>query len=126
LITAHTSTICILAGSGIGEKGKKAEDVGTAAAEELLTQIKHGGCVDEFLQDQLIIFMALASGHSKIKSGPLSEHTKTSIHFSQLLTSAKFTVTEAPRKNSLEETFWIECDGISFVNNKNLDKSNTS
>jgi len=68
-------------------------------------------CVDEFLQDQLIIFMALAKGTSKIRTGKLELHTETSIHFSQLLTGAKFKVTP-----DLAKTFIIECEGIGFIN----------
>ena len=41
-------------GHGLG-KG-----VGVAAAEALLSELSHGGAVDEYLADQLIIFMALA------------------------------------------------------------------
>ncbi|KAI9715097.1 MAG: hypothetical protein M1812_006215 [Candelaria pacifica] len=36
---------------------------------ELLSEIKHGGCVDEYMQDQLIIYQALAKGKSIIDSG---------------------------------------------------------
>lgn len=62
------------------------EDLGPDAAKELLLNLKYGGCVDEYLADQLIIFMALANGVSKIRTGPLSLHTTTSIHFSALMT----------------------------------------
>ena len=31
----------------------KAEDVGRQAAEELLRNLDHGGCVDDYLQDQV-------------------------------------------------------------------------
>ena len=33
--------------------GIEAEKVGTDAANELLKNLDHGGCVDEFLQDQV-------------------------------------------------------------------------
>ena len=59
-IVAHTSTGCLLAGSALGERGKSAEKVGIEAAEMLVNNLKDGGCVDEYLQDQLILFMALA------------------------------------------------------------------
>jgi len=42
-----------------------------------------------YLQDQLIIFMALAAGRSRVLSGPLSLHTKTAIHYTQLLTGVR-------------------------------------
>lgn len=40
----------------------RAEDVGRIAAESLLEALGTGGCVDEWMQDQLIIFMAQADG----------------------------------------------------------------
>lgn len=40
----------------------KAEDIGRTAAESLLDALATGGCVDEWLQDQLVVFMAMASG----------------------------------------------------------------
>jgi len=115
LVIATTTTGCIICGSSIGEKGKKAEDIGLDAAKSLCDDIEIGCCVDRYLQDQLIIFMALAKGTSKIKTGPLTEHTKTSIHYSQLLTGAQFTVTKAPGAYK-QNTFWIECTGIAFKN----------
>jgi len=33
--------------------GVAAETVGTDAANELLTNLDHGGCVDDYLQDQV-------------------------------------------------------------------------
>ena len=48
-------------------------------------QLGHGGCTDEHLQDQVIIFMALASGTSQLLTGPLSLHTKTSLYFGKAL-----------------------------------------
>jgi len=78
-----------------------------------------GGCTPthangpRYLQDQLIIFMALANGVSRIRSGPLTLHTETAIHFSSLLTGARFTVT---RDSGPSETFVIECHGIGFKN----------
>lgn len=35
---------------------------------------------------QLIIFMALAKGVSRVKSGPITLHTQTAIHFAEQLT----------------------------------------
>lgn len=36
--------------------------------------------------------MALAKGHSRIRSGPLSDHTKTAIYVAELLTKVCSTV----------------------------------
>lgn len=76
VLWAETSTGCILGGSSIGSKGTDAAKIGRAAAKELLGNLIHGGCVDEYLQDQIIIFLALAKGRSTVKTGPLTLHTE--------------------------------------------------
>ena len=56
------------------------EVVADKAVERLLKELEHGGCVDEYMQDQLIIFSALAKGKSIITTGPISLHTRC-VHF---------------------------------------------
>jgi len=111
-IIAESNTGCIFGATGIGDRDTKAEVTGKTAANELIEDILAGGCFDRYLQDQLIIFMGLASGTSSIKTGPLTLHTKTSIHFVSLMTGAKFEV------NPIEEdqTFIISCQGIGYEN----------
>ncbi|XP_067086787.1 RNA 3'-terminal phosphate cyclase [Osmerus mordax] len=116
IIIAESSTGCIFAGSSLGKKGVYADKVGIEAAEMLLRNIRHNGCVDEFLQDQVIIFMALAKGTSRIRSGPVTLHTETAIHVAEQLTQAKFTITKADDDN---ETYIIECQGVG-TSNSNL------
>lgn len=117
-ITATTSTGAILAGSALGEKGKGGYEMGTEAANQLITNIHLGGVLDEYGQDQVIIFMALAAGRSRVKVGPLQLHTETSIHIASTLTSAKFTVTavepEEFERPDTEQSYYIECEGIGF------------
>jgi hypothetical protein len=62
--------------------------------------------VDEYLQDQLVILMALASGRSELICAPLSMHTKTAMYFCQLLLGARFQVVE--QSNLLAER-WQQC-----------------
>ncbi|KAI3613551.1 rna terminal phosphate cyclase domain 1 [Moniliophthora roreri] len=68
----------MLGGSAVGRKGIDAVEVGKEAATELLKAIDAGGCVDEWLQDQIVIFLALAEGESEIRcgTGELTLHTK--------------------------------------------------
>ena len=77
LLWAETDTGCVLGGSGLGSKGTVPATVGRDAADELIKAIRAGGCVDEYLQDQVIIFLALAKGTSTVKVGlPLTLHTQ--------------------------------------------------
>ncbi|XP_030310800.1 RNA 3'-terminal phosphate cyclase isoform X3 [Calypte anna] len=52
IVVAETSTGCLLAGSSLGKRGKNSDKVGIEAAEILLKNLKHGGTVDDSLQDQ--------------------------------------------------------------------------
>lgn len=110
ILMAETSTGCRLAGSALGKRGIPAEQVGEAAAAELLKDISEGGCVDHHLQDQLIIFMALAKGKSRITCGKITLHTETAIHIAEMLTQAKFCVVPNEGKNSCI----VECEGIGL------------
>jgi RNA 3'-terminal phosphate cyclase (ATP) len=110
IVVAETTTGCILAGSALGKKGVTAEAVGLEAAQQLIEDLGHEACVDQFMQDQLIIFMGLANGISRIKTGPLTLHTKTAIHYTQLITGAKFEVKTVNSGNI------IECTGIGYKN----------
>ncbi|XP_078656652.1 RNA 3'-terminal phosphate cyclase-like [Branchiostoma floridae x Branchiostoma belcheri] len=114
VIMAETSTGCRLGGSALGKRGVQAEDVGRKAAQMLVKNLKHGGCVDEYLQDQLILFMALAKGKSSVRSGLITLHTKTAIFIGETLTKAKFTVT--PEGDPETGTNIIECEGIGLEN----------
>ncbi|CAK6981286.1 RNA 3'-terminal phosphate cyclase [Scomber scombrus] len=119
IILAESSTGCLYAGSALGKKGVYADKIGIEAAEMLLKNIRHNGCVDEFLQDQLIIFMALAKGTSRIRTGPVTLHTQTAIHMAEQLTQAKFTITKCDDELSSSDTYVIECEG-SGASNPNL------
>ncbi|KAK2467092.1 hypothetical protein APHAL10511_001350 [Amanita phalloides] len=68
-------------GSAVGRKGMDPRHVGSQAAEELVKSLNKRSCVDEWLQDQIIIFMALAQGISEVCCGTqeLSLHTRSAI-----------------------------------------------
>ncbi|ELV10511.1 RNA 3'-terminal phosphate cyclase [Tupaia chinensis] len=117
IIIAETSTGCLFAGSSLGKRGVSADKVGIEAAEMLLANLRHGGTVDEYLQDQLIVFMALANGVSRIKTGPVTLHTQTAIHFAEQLAKAKFTVKKSEdEEDASKDTYIIECQGIGMTN----------
>jgi RNA 3'-terminal phosphate cyclase (ATP) len=92
LVIAKTNTGCILAGSSLCKPKQNASDAGEAAAKELWNALCAGGCVDDWLQDQLILFMALAEGTSEMLTGSLTLHTTTAIMVAEEMTTAVFQV----------------------------------
>ncbi|KZT62757.1 RNA 3'-terminal phosphate cyclase [Calocera cornea HHB12733] len=113
ILTATTDTGCVLAGSALGVKGKGPKEVGEEAARELGRNLREGGCVDEFMQDQMIIFLALADGRSTVRTGPLTLHTRTAIWVAEQMTNATFTIEETVSENG-PATSIIHCDGIGW------------
>ncbi|XP_037046686.1 RNA 3'-terminal phosphate cyclase isoform X2 [Bradysia coprophila] len=110
ILGCNTNTNCILGGSALGSRKESCFDSGKRAATEIVNLIPIRACVDDHVQDQLIIFMALANGLSRIRTGPLTLHTKTAIHIAELITNVKFTVLEDGSTNV------IECNGIGLEN----------
>lgn len=76
LLWAETDGGCLIGGSAVSTNKKKPETVGEEAARELVRNLDHGGCIDEYLQDQIIVFLALAKGTSTVKAGPVTDHTR--------------------------------------------------
>merc|ERR1719312_1272348 len=113
VIVAKTSTGCILGGSALGSSKKSPREAGITAAEEFLEAVDCSGCVDKHIQDQMIIFMALAPGESQLVTGPLTLHTLTAIHIAETLTGARFTK-ENCEENS--KAWKITCQGIGYTN----------
>ena len=56
------------------------DDLVSRVVDDLEQELAHEGCVDEFLQDQLVVFQALAEGRGSVDLGKVKEaslHTRT-------------------------------------------------
>ncbi|MBU0530640.1 MAG: RNA 3'-terminal phosphate cyclase [Candidatus Aenigmatarchaeota archaeon] len=96
VLLAKTSTGCILGADALGERGKKAENVAEEAAISLRHVIKSGAAVDQYLGDQLLIFMALAKGKSEIIVPVLTGHIRTNIWVIQKFLDVEFEMAKKP------------------------------
>ncbi|XP_055911106.1 RNA 3'-terminal phosphate cyclase [Eupeodes corollae] len=120
ILGASTSSGCVLGSSALGDPKTKPYQKAASAANELLSAICNRECIDQHVQDQLIIYMALANGTSTIQTGKLTTHTLTAIHVAELMTGVKFETTEDPRSG----VSVVKCKGIGIINNSmpNSDK----
>ncbi|MBI2507758.1 RNA 3'-phosphate cyclase [Candidatus Woesearchaeota archaeon] len=82
----------ILGFDALGEIGKTAEQVGHEAALGLLKQINSGACMDEFMTDQILPYLALAKGTSAIKIPELTKHAETNIWLIKQFLNADFSL----------------------------------
>jgi len=94
------SQICLLAefentvigADNLGKLGKRAEDVGKEAAFELLREQKSEACLDKHLADQILPYMALGSGKSKVTVSEITNHCRTNIWVIEKFLNGKFEI----------------------------------
>ena len=81
---------------------------------ELEAEIAHGGCVDEYMQDQLVVFQALAKGKAEVDDGKgrgSSLHTRTAKWVAEQVLGVRFNQKGA-------------CEGVNFrVGEKNWERA---
>ncbi len=83
MITVKTDKT-ILASNSLGERGKPAERVAEEAVKDILHEIDRKSGVDKHMADQLIVYMMLAKGESKIYTGSMTMHTYTCIKLAEM------------------------------------------
>jgi RNA 3'-phosphate cyclase len=95
---------CILGKDGLGEKGKRAEDVGREVGLELKKSIESNSCLDKFMADQILIFAALARGSSEFTIEEFTDHVNTNMITCERLLNVRF----------VKEGNKVKVDGIGF------------
>ena len=83
---------CFLGSSSVGERGKPSERVGEVAALLLKKQIDSGACLDEWMADQILPYMALATGKSEVSVAEVTQHAKTNMAVIEKFLPVKFSV----------------------------------
>ena len=88
LLVATTSTGMKLGRDWLYDRGFRAgkleqiiPTIVKKVSDDLLAEIEHGGCVDEYLRDQLVVYQALAEGRSQVYGGQRKDVlVKPSLH----------------------------------------------
>lgn len=99
----------VMGASSLGEIGKPAEKVGREAAENLLKEMETGATGDIYLADQILPFMALAKGTSRMLVRKISGHIETNIEIIEYFLGKRFEI-----KNQVG-LYLIECTGVGLV-----------
>ena len=81
----------ILGSDSLGERGRRAEDVGLSAAKKLIEDFERGA-VDSHMADQLIPYLGIVGG--KIKVPEMTGHCRTNIWATEKFLDVKFSVTD--------------------------------
>jgi RNA 3'-phosphate cyclase len=94
------SQICLIAefentvigSDNLGKLAKRAEDVGKEAALELLKEQKSGACLDKYLADQILPYLALSKDKSSVTVSEITDHCKTNIWVIEKFIDGKFKI----------------------------------
>jgi len=85
-----------LGASGLGRRGKRAEEVGEEAARALLSELEAGAALDSHLADQMIVWMAIADGPSEITAARLTDHMRSAAEVAEAVVGARIRLEEGP------------------------------
>ena len=80
-------------GKGRNSTEEKVDELSSRVVRDLQMELAHGGCVDEYMQDQLVVFQCLASGMAIIDDGrgrEASLHTRTARWIAEQLLGVHF------------------------------------
>ncbi|MBI4020193.1 MAG: RNA 3'-terminal phosphate cyclase [Candidatus Aenigmarchaeota archaeon] len=92
---------CILGAGCLGERGMQAEKVGESCALLLKKQADSGACLDEWMADQILPYMALATP-SAVSVAAVTDHVRTNIWVIEKFLPVEFSIDEnsTPKKIS--------------------------
>ena len=82
----------IIGNDNLGKIGKSAEQVGKKAAENFLKEGKSNACLDKHLADQILPFLALSPGKSRVSVSEITPHCKTNIWVIEKFLNGKFEI----------------------------------
>lgn len=82
----------IIGVDGLGKLGKRAEDLGRETALEMLEEQKTEACLDKFLGDQILPYLALSSKKSRATVSKITGHCKTNMEVIEKFVDGKFEI----------------------------------
>jgi RNA 3'-phosphate cyclase len=92
VLVYSTSGGFYLGSDAIGARGKRAEAVGSDAADRFVALVASGACLDSNLADMLIPLLSLAPGPSRVKIPEGTAHLESSLRLASQFTSCAYSV----------------------------------
>lgn len=92
VIWAESEEGAIVGTNALGERRKRAEEVGSEAAERLLKELSTGRAIDSHLCDMLVPYLAIATGTSIVGMTEVTSHLETNIWVIQKVLGVKTTL----------------------------------
>ncbi|MCL5067196.1 MAG: RNA 3'-terminal phosphate cyclase [Thaumarchaeota archaeon] len=86
VLVYKASSNCLVGGSSLGMKGKRAEEVGKEAATAFLQEVASSPNVDSHLADMLVTLLACMEGDNEFTCPAITEHLKTNSDVAKQIT----------------------------------------
>ncbi|MEM2760898.1 MAG: RNA 3'-terminal phosphate cyclase [Nitrososphaerales archaeon] len=83
-----------IGGDAIGERGKRAEDVGADAAEKFLEAYNSGAPIDKYLADMIVLPLSFTDGKSTLMTNQASQHLLTNLYVISKIVGCKYDVSK--------------------------------
>ncbi len=80
----------VLGADNLGKLGKSAEEVGKEAALSFLKEVRSQACLDKHTSDQILPYLALASGESRVKASEITPHCRTNMRVIEKFLKGRF------------------------------------
>ena len=84
-----------IGGDSIGERGKRAEQVGAEAADKFLDAYVSNAPIDPYLADMLILPLSLADGKSRFMVNRVSQHLSTNLYVTSKFVDYKYEISKS-------------------------------
>ncbi len=110
LVYASSDYGPFIGGDSIGEKGKRAEDVGRDAAFKFIRPYTSNATVDPYLADMLVLPLSIAKGRSTFIINEPTEHLLTNLYIARVITGCKYSLSKVNEKGNCILT--IESEGV--------------
>jgi RNA 3'-phosphate cyclase len=85
---------CRLGAGALGERGKRAEKVGTECARDIRWLMNGQACLDEHAADQILPYIALAGGASRVRVAGVTDHCRTNTWVIEQFLPVRFSLDE--------------------------------
>lgn len=84
-----------IGGDSIGERGKRAEVVGSEAADNFLDVYLSNAPIDPHLADMLVLPLSLAEGRSKFVVNKASQHLSTNLYIASKIVNCSYEISKS-------------------------------
>ena len=90
VLFARSQNSAVVGGDSLGERGRPAEQVGNAAARNLVAEVETGCFLDRHTGDMMVPYLTLAEGVSDLSVSQITQHTLTNVRVAELVAGVQF------------------------------------